>query len=57
VRCAARQDLYLSKMIFGKVKVKFRMLYQALTTMNPHLGKDNGKDNQGMTVGHLLARR
>jgi hypothetical protein len=35
--------LPLSKKKRGKEKVKFRMLYQALTKVDPQPGKENGK--------------
>ena len=38
---AVRQDLYPSKNNFGKEKVKFWMLYQRLTTIDPGPGKEN----------------
>jgi hypothetical protein len=41
VRCAVRPELYPSKNKNGKEKVKFWMLYQALTSIGPAPGKEN----------------
>ena len=51
---AAQTDslkLYLPKLIFGKGKVKFRMLYQALTKVDPLPGKETG------TVSSVIRQR
>jgi len=47
MRSAVRQELYHSKTNFGKEKVKFWMLYQALTTMNLYPGKEIGECQSG----------
>jgi hypothetical protein len=48
---AVGQDLYHSKSEIGKEKVKFWMLYQALTTIGPGPGKEIW-----MPEGHSFAR-
>ena len=37
-----QQELYPEKLFFGKEKVKFWMLYQALTKVDPLPGKETG---------------
>ena len=43
--------LYLPKLFFGKGKVKFRMLYQALTKVDPRLGKVLVKSDAALSQG------